>query len=396
MSNVRDYFKKKENIDYKEKIRSHKLKFFYRTVLGILLVIVVIAFLIVQWKNKIFTESVVASSSAVTIVQGANVKNLDGNILLYSKDGASCLDSKGNAIWNRTYEIQTPLISICGQVAAIGDYNGRAIYVMDKYGLKGTVKTNLPIRSFCVSENCVVAAVLDDADVTRIYVYNANEDTETPIVQSRATMDKSGYPVSITLSPNGKLLAISYLYVDSGNMKSSVAFYNFGEVGKNETDNCVGGYDYANTIIPYVQYMSNDSAFAVSDDRIVFFQGAERPANIASNILDEEVQSIYYSENYVGLVFINQSGESAYRLDVYNASGSKIHSQLFDIEYTDIVFNKDQIIIYNDMDCQICNIKGVDKFTGEFEKSTCLVIPTASVYKYITVTMDSVDTIELK
>ena len=267
---------------------------------------------------------------------------------------------------------------------------------MDKYGLKGTVKTNLPIRSFCVSENCVVAAVLDDADVIRIYVYDANEDTETPIIESRVTMDKSGYPVSITLSPNGKLMAISYLYVDNGSIKSSVAFYNFGEVGKNESDNYVSGYDYIDTIIPYVQFMDNDSAFAVSDDRIVFFQGAERPASVASNFIEEEVQSIYYSENYVGLVFINQSGESAYRLDVYNASGSKIHSQLFDIEYTDIVFNKDQIIIYNDMDCQICSIKGVDKFTGEFDKSTCLVIPTASIYKYITVTMDSVDTIELK
>lgn len=167
-------------------------------------------------------------------------------------------------------------------------------------------------------------------------------------------------------------------------------------MGKNETDNYVSGYDYLDTVIPYVQFMDNDSAFAVSDDRIVFFQGTEKPLNIASNLLEEEVQSIYYNENYVGLVFINQSGESAYRLDVYNASGSRVHSQFFDIEYTDIVFHKDQIIIYNDLECQICNIKGVDKFAGGFEKSTSLVIPTSSVYKFVTVTSDSIETIELK
>lgn len=403
MSKVRDYLKEKEkrqgtikSVDYKEKIRSHKLTIFYRTTLGILLIAAIAVFLIIQWKNKVFTESVVTSSNSVTIVQGADVKNLDGNVLLYSKDGASCVDSKGNVVWNRTYEMQTPMISVCGQAVAIGDYNGRAIYVMNKSGIRGTVNTNLPIRTFCVSENCVVAAVLDDADVTRIYVYNANEDTETPIVQSQATMEKSGYPVSISLTPNGKLLAVSYLHVDSGNMKSSVAFYNFGEVGKNEADNYVSGYDYTDIIVPYVQFMDNDSAFAVSDDRIVFFSGEERPTNIASNLLEEEVQSVYYSENYVGLVFINQSGESAYRLEVYNASGSKVHSQLFDIEYTDIIFNKDQIIIYNDLDCQICNMKGVDKFTGEFDKSTSLVIPTSSIYKYITVTTDSIDAIEMK
>lgn len=403
MANIRDYLKEKEkrqgaaiDIDYKEKIRSHKLTIFYRIILGVLLIAATVVFLVIQWRDKVFTESVVTASTPVTIVQGATVENLGGNLLLYSKDGASCIDATGNAIWNRTYEMQSPIISISDQMVAIGDYNGRSIFVMEKNGEKGTINTNLPIRDLCVSANGVVAAVLDDSNVTRINVYNGNENTEEPIAYGKATMDKSGYPVSISLTPNGKIMAVSYLYVDSGAMKSSVAFYNFGEVGKNETDNYVSGYDYTNTVVPYVRFMDNDSAFAVSDDRIVFFSGGERPVNIASNLLEEEIQSIYYNENYVGLVFVNQNGESAYRLDVYNSEGSKVNSQLFDIEYTDIVFHKDQIIIYNDMECQICNIKGVDKFVGTFEKGVSLVIPTGSVYKYITVTSDSIDTMELK
>lgn len=403
MANIRDYLKEKEKrekninrIDYREKIRSHKLVIFYRGALAVLLAVAAVIFLVVQWKNKVFTESVVASSTPVTIVQGATVKNLGGNVLLYSKDGASCIDAKGNVVWNRAYEMQTPLISICNQMAAIGDYNGRSIYVMEKGGEKGTVNTNLPIRNFSVSANGVVAAILDDSDVMRIYVYDGNTNTDEPIIMGKATMDRSGYPVSISLSPNGRLMMISYLYADSASMKSSVAFYNFGEVGQNETDNFVGGYDYVDTVVPYVQFMNNDSSFAVSDDRIVFFSGAEKPTNIATNFLEEEIQSIHYNENYVGLVFINQSGESTYRLDVYNASGSKVHSLFFDIEYTDIFFSKDQIIIYNDSECQICNVRGSDKFTGSFEKSTSLLIPTSSAYRYIAVTSDSVDMIELK
>lgn len=403
MANVRDYLKEKEKrqnasqgMNYKEKIRSHKLTVFYRIILAVVLIAGIVLFLAVQWRDKVFTESVVTATAPITIVHGATVENLGGNILLYSKDGVSCMDPSGSAVWNRTYEMQAPMLSVCGSAAAIGDYNGRSIYVMNKNGEKGIVNTNLPIRKICVSENCVVAAVLDDAEVTRINIYNGNENTDEPIVYSKATMDKSGYPVSISLSPNGKLLMVSYLYVDSGSMKSSVAFYNFGEVGKNETDNYVSGYDYLNTVIPYVQFMDDDSAFGVSDDRIVFFSGGERPVNISSALLDEEVQSIYYSDKYVGLVFRNQTGESAYRLDVYNESGNKIHSQLFDIEYTDIVFSKDQIIIYNDQECKICNMKGVDKFSGSFGTDTALIIPTASVYKYVTVTTDSVDNVELK
>lgn len=404
MSNVRDYFKEREkrtgstqlSADYKEKIRGHRLLIFYRVVLAVVLIAVIAVFFIIQWRNKVYTESEITHSVPLTIVQGAKVESLGGNVLLYSKDGASCIDPKGNALWNRTYEMQNPLISICNNVVAIGDYNGRTIYVMNSTSEMGTVKTNLPIRNFCVSANGVVAAILDDSNVSRILLYNANENTETSIVDIKATMDKSGYPVSISLSPNGKLLAISYLYVDSGDMKSTVAFFNFGEVGKNESDNYVSGYDYLNTIVPYVQFMNNNAAFAVSDDRIVFFQGSERPSNIASTLLEEEVEGVYYNENYVGLVFRNNSDEAAYRLDVYNTSGSKVHSQFFDIEYTDIIFNKDQIIIYSDMDCQICNMNGVDKFVGEFEKPTSLVIPTSSVYKYVAVTNSSIDSIELK
>ena len=403
MSNVRDYLKEREKrlgvsqpVNYKDKIKSHKLTILYRAALVIVLIAAVAVFLVVQWKNKVFSESVVVSSTPVTIVQGAMVENLGGNILLYSKDGASCIDAKGNALWNQTFEMQEPMLSVCNNVAAIGDYNGRTVYVVSSTGQLGTVNTNLPIRKICVSQSGVVAAVLDDAEVTRILLYNGNENTDTSIVDIKATMDKSGYPMSLSLSPNGKLLAISYLHVNSGEMKSSVAFFNFGEVGKNESDNYVSGYDYPDTVIPYVQFMNNSAAFAVSDERIVFFEGGEKPANKATALLNEEVQGIYYNEDYVGLVFHNQTGESAYRLDVYNTAGTKIHSQLFDMEYTDIIFSRDQVIIYNDMDCKICNMSGVDKFTGTFEKPSSLLVPTSSNYKYVSVTSNSVDVIELK
>ncbi len=403
MSNVRDYLKEKEKrlgsipgINYKDKIWSHRLAVFYRTALVLILIAAGVVFLMFQWKNKIFTDSVIVNSTPVTVVQGARVEKLGGNILLYSKDGMSCLDSKGGTLWNQTFEMQNPMVSVSGHVAAVGDYNGRTIYVVNSGGQLGTVNTNLPIRKICVSESGVVAAVLDDADVTRILLYNGNENTETSIVDIKATMNKSGYPVSICLSPNGKLMAISYLYVDSGDMKTTVAFFNFGEVGRNQSDNYVSGYDYLDTIVPYVQFMNNNTAFGISDDRIVFFEGSEKPANIATAFLEEEVQGVYNNESYVGVVFVNQTGESAYRMDVYSTSGNKVHSLFFDIEYSDIILNRDQIIIYNDLECQICNIGGVDKFTGEFEKPVTLLVPTSSVYRYVAVTGSSIDTIELK
>ena len=41
-------------------------------------------------------------------------------------------------------------------------------------------------------------------------------------------------------------------------------------------------------------------------------------------------------------------------------------------------------------------MNGVEKYAGYFEKAVYTLIPTSSAYRYILVTTDSIDTIELK
>ena len=66
------------------------------------------------------------------------------------------------------------------------------------------------------------------------------------------------------------------------------------------------------------------------------------------------------------------------------------------MEFTDIVFADDQIVIYNESECQVFNRNGVEKYSGFFDKAVYALIPTSTTYRYILVTSDSIDTIELK
>ena len=400
MSNVRDYFrnrekrKNNEGISYKEKIRSHKLAYFYRTVLLLILLAGTLVFLVFQWNNKIFSEGAIVSSAEVHITQGATAERLGKNILIYSKDGASCMDEKGDVLWNQTFEMQNPQISICEEIVAIGDYNGSSIYVMSASQIMGEINTDTPIHSFCVAANGMVAVILENGNTTKIRLYAVTSGEM--IAEFNTSMKNSGYPIAVSLSPNGKLVCVSYTYVDSGVLKSSVAFYNFGRVGQNENEYYMSGYNYLDTVVPYVQFISNDAAFGVSDDRIMFFSGDERPASVKENMLNEEVQSIYYNKEYIGLVFHDTSGEALYRLDVYNKAGTLILSKNFNIEYSDIVFYKDQIIVYNDMECVVINENGLEKYVGTFQKTAMLMIPISSYYKYALVSAEAIDIIELK
>lgn len=398
--NIRDYFRnKKKNkekisrVSYLEKIKSHKFMIFYRSLLLFILVTAAVAVFLIQWKNKIFTDSVTVSSIATTKPQNGNLVAFSEYILTYSKDGASCMDGNGNAVWNETFEMQNPMIDICQNVVAIGDYNGRNIYIMNTSGLLGQITTNRPIRNFCVASNGVVAVVLDDSDLTYIYLYDTKGKE---LVRIRTTMKDSGYPFSLSLPPNGMLLCVSYLFVDSGELKSSVAFYNFGEVGQNQTDNYVSGYDYLDVVVGYTRFLDEKTLFAVSDDRIMFFEGTQIPVNIGERLFSEDVQKLYYGKKHVGLVFNSTDGNSRYRLDIYNKAGQLCQSIGFDMEYTDIVFAEDQVIIYNESECQVYNMNGVEKYSGYFEKAVYALIPTSSSYRYILVTADSIDTIELK
>ncbi len=400
MINVRDYFKNKKEkkekgnrISYLEKIKSHKFMIFYRSVLLFALVAAAVAVMLIQWNNKIYTQCVTVSSIETGKPQNGNLAAFSEYILTYSKDGASCMDGKGNAVWNETFEMQNPMVDICRDVAAIGDYNGRSIYIMNTAGSLGEITTNRPIRNFCVAANGVVAVILDDSGLTYIYLYDKNGKE---LVRIRTTMKDSGYPFSISLSPNGKLLCVSYLFVDSGELKSSVAFYNFGEVGQNQTDNYVSGYDYLDVVVGYTRFLDEKTLFAVSDDRIMFFEGEQKPISISERLLNEDIQKIYYGKDNVGLVFNSMDGNSRYRLDVYQKTGELSLSIGFDMEFTDIVFAEDQIIIYNESECQVYNMDGLEKYSGYFEKAVYALIPTQTAYRYILVTADSIDTIELK
>ena len=403
MANIREYLKRKEKRDidknaiprvsYREKIKSHKFTIFYRIILVVILIAAITAAALIQWQNKVYTENVELSSVGINITQDVKLMPFSGHLLSYSKDGANCMDTKGNAVWNQTFEMQNPMVDICQNVVAIGDYNGRTIYVMDTTGALGNITTNRPVRDFCVASNGVVAAVLDDTDVTLICLYDAKGNE---LVRFRTTMKESGYPVNVSISPSGELVCVSYMFVDSGQMKSSVAFYNFGAVGQNNTDNYVSGYDYLNAIVPLTHFLDNRSIFAVSDDRIMFYSGAQKPVSVAETLVSEEIRGVYYGDEYIGLVFNSTQGSSRYRLDVYQKSGAFQQSIEFDLEYTNILFHEDQIIIHNESQCSIYNSKGVQKYDGKFSKTELVLIPLSGNYRYMVVTPDSIDTIELQ
>lgn len=392
MSNIRNYMKEKEG-DYKEKIRKHrqsKLRFFC-TVAGIVLFTVLVLFL--YHKLRIYNNYIIKDVTERTESSASVTLQIGENMVSYSKDGASCVDVKGNKVWNQTYEMQKPIVSSTANSIAITDYNGRSIYVMDSEKILGAISTNMPVKNVAVSESGIVAAILEDGNTTWINVYDAKGNV---LVYSKTKMSNSGYPIAVALSPDANLMAVSYLYVDSGVMRSSIGFYNFGEVGQNELHNYVSGFNYTDSVVPYIKFLNNEIAVAVADDRIMFYKGDQKPAILGETILSQEIVSVFSSKEYVGLVFENTEGVTKYHMDLYNIEGEKKDTLEFDCEYTDIVITEKTILIYNKNEWNVYTIGGRTKFSGVYENNIQKIVPTDRIEEYLIVTDETLEKVILK
>lgn len=379
--------------EFMKKLARHRLDILVRAAICILVLALATLFFYLRYVNKVYTGYSTVYSVANSIYTGTDVMRYGNNFLVYGRDGMKCINNKGEQLWNETFQMQKPMIDICSDVIGVADYNGSTVHVLDSSGPVMTVDTGMPIRKFRVSAKKQVVTILDDDSITPISLYNSVGEKRAIF---KTSMHDSGYPLDIALSDNGELVGVSFLGVDKGAFKTNVAFYNFGEVGKNETDNLVSGYTYAGAVVPEIDFVSEGKAVAVADNRLMFYSGNQKPASNGEVLVSEEIQGVFCGEEHVALIFRDSESDYRYRADIFDGNGKKKDSAYFDMDYIDAFFDKDRFVIYGSNDCLIHKIGGIDKFRGTFDKSVLLVMPTGSSNKFVIVTQESIDGIELE
>lgn len=344
-------------------------------------------------KTKEYKSYTKLTSVDSNVSSGSTLASFNGSIMSYGKDGAEAMDASGKLLWNQTFDMQYPLMSKCDDTVAFADYGGSTIYIQTAGGTATTVTTNMPIRKISVSSGGYVVAVLEDINVTWIYMYDFNGKE---ISYFRTTMEKSGYPVDVDISPSGELVAVSYYYLDVEDIRSSVAFYNFGGVGQNNIDNYVSGYNFKDDFIPLVRFVNNESAFSISAEQLNFYKDAHKPVSEQGIFLQDEVLSVYYGDNAVALILRNSSIENQYRMEVYDTVGKLLFYKEFDFDYTEVAFGGNQVVLYGDTNIYVATLDGMRKFEGTYEEPILLLLPLQSRMRFAVVTERTIDTIELK
>ena len=283
--------------------------------------------------------------------EGTWYEALGGSVVSYSADGASCMDASGKSAWSITYEMQQPMVSVNGTIIAIGDYNGSEIHVLNSQKELCKINTNMPLRALYASAGGEVAAVLADTKATWIYLYKADG---SEIAYFKTTMKQSGYPAAAAISPKGQLAGVSFLTMGSTQANSSIAFYNFGAVGQNTSENNVAGFNFDNQVFPYLTFLDASTSVGVSDSQIVFFNGDEIPEQGKTDTFgDAQVEAVYTGDKLIAVVLAGAGDQAQHTMRIYNAAGEKVSQITFSMEYTDVQIANGHVFVYNAQQLQV-------------------------------------------
>jgi hypothetical protein len=351
----------------KKKVRRKHL-----VVLAAVVVIGLAAFAGVRYYRMNYSYTSFETSWEIPMNEGSLVgyELFGSNILKYTKDGASYMDNRGRNVWTESYEMKSPIISVNGSFVAIADQQGNSIYICNEDGKQGEATTVLPISKVAVSGTGIVAAVLEDS--TSSYITFFKKDGTSLDITVKTKMAGDGYPLDISLSQDGTQLMCSYVYLQGGELKNRVVFYDFSEIGKNVPNRLVGGFDdpFNGTMVPRVTYLNEPYSCAFTGNGPVFFSSKNlaSPEMISQAAMEEDnIRSVFFSDNYVGVIVRNSGGEEQERMEIYKADGSHVLSKEFTYEYTDAEIIGDLIILHDDHSCRIYNMAGVEKLYAEFD-----------------------------
>ncbi|MCD8075212.1 MAG: DUF5711 family protein [Lachnospiraceae bacterium] len=370
--------------------RNRKRRLITRGVVALLLVCVIAGFYLYN-REHTFDDYIITKSIDNSMTSGTQYEAVGKYLYRYNSDGVSCVTKKNEVLWSVTYSMQAPIVDVCGTTMVIAEQQGTQVYVVNEDGLLGSFTCLLPILKVRVSNQGVVAVVLQDDDVTWVRLYNAEGES---IANDKTTISDSGYPLDVDLSPNGEKMVVSYLGIIEGVMTSTVVFYDFGSEGDAASDYIVNRETFSGNIVPQVFFIDNTTAVAVADNGYAVFRGSTQEKSVEVSFVDEIV-SCFYDEDVIGFLFSDSTGENEYRMELYNYRGRQKISVGVDARFDEIKMENGQILMYTSSSCTVYTKRGKLRFSSAYEKEIVDIFYFSDYRRYLIITNDSFDRIRI-
>lgn len=377
--------------EIKHKMRKVRLAKIRRVLTLLILISLAVCGTYLLLDNQTYARARTAAEYPIDISDTSSYAQFADGIVRYNRDGVVFLNKKNEEQWIQPTQIQNPAICVKDNAFAVADNGGNNILVFTREGLKGEIETTLPIEKIAISDQGIVSAILRNENSPQIISYDAAGNI---LVEQQVTVSTTGYPVALEMSDDGNMLAVSYLYTEGTAIKSKIIYYNFGETGQQRTDNIVMSEEYDDTVMAEIFFMGDDRSVVVGDDRFVIYRGKEVPEKQKEIMLDQEIQSVFHSDRYIGFILLNQE-KSGYELRLYSRLGEQVLSREISGKYSNVKIDGNEVIMFDGSRCCIITAAGIVKFDGDLNVEALEIFQAPGINRYYMMSVDELRVIYL-
>ena len=313
--------------------------------------------------------------------------SFNDNVVLYSGDGVSLLDSSLKTVWNYTATFSSPQYDACGKYFIIYDKNATQLAVFQKDGNAGAFSCDKTIaKAKCARNGCVAVLMSDESgDLLKYYSKDGSKIAEISFDNK-----SQGYPVDFDVTDDGKGIIVSMERVSETGLSGDLLYYDLsGDIsGMSES----ASVSLSDNIIPSVNCMSDGRIAALLEDGFAVYSYNGDLKQVSKVDFEDEIVSAFFNDNNIGFIF---DGDTAkYKVIIYNTGGKSVARIDLDHSYNEAVIDVSRIIISNASQFSVFSTGGILKLSANSVDGDIQKIIRLGENKYLCVKQNSIEVIK--
>lgn len=380
--------------ELERQIWAHRMKMLMRSIIIAVLLIFVIVAVNLFYALRSFDSYEVKNTVERAGTGIARYAAFQNYLLEYSNDGISCLQNHGEVVWNQSFEMISPQIEICGEYLVVYDAGGTKLFIMTKAGMQKSIETSSPIQTVCIANQGTVAVLMKENQESQVKLFDKKGNE---LANGKFYSNKGAFPVDIALSKDATKLAVDMVDVSKGMVSTTISFYNFGSVGQSEIDNHVGSYTFEGLFIPEITYVSETRMIGMGTEKLLIFEGGQRPELAKEIVLEDEVLSYFHNDKYIGLVYDDIENDNSWHMKIMDMRGAKVMENTISIPYDAVEFlSNGEICVRNENECEIFTMNSIVKFTYTFDDEIYKILSGEDRQSYTFIYKNTIEEVRLK
>ena len=310
--------------------------------------------------NYRYTTYSVDSEMILASVSTAKIFPFRDGTVVVGTDSISYVKNN-TVVWDNAVRVQDPVFRAEGEYFFLFPSGGYTSYICNESGIFSTIKVSRPIRSADISQAGVVALATESDDSSYITYYD-RFGTHVD-VGVKTTLDVSGYPMHLSISPDGQKLLVLYYSVANGIGESRAVFYDFqnGSADRSYVIQAFEDFYESDTFLVRCEFTDNRHATVIGDNAFLFLTQNGKEVTRTTVRIEDDVRSAVFSGQEL-LVVAGKDGVST--LTTYDNTGREIHAFECPSEFDLIASNGRYVAFLSGADLSFYNASGRLRYEG--------------------------------